>query len=156
VTLMDAGLTMFPPNDVPAKNTTAPGGNAGGREYRERKLVGNSLKRVSSPRWEPERWRHRPHLYDTSSRVMFAMSSSRMQKTTTIRKKSGFQLSCVSALPPKGDRRGWLNVWPGIDVNSDQSLNAVRYCTSRLEMLEAETFGVSGGAYAGLKPSLAQ
>ena len=76
-----------------------------------------------------------------------------MQKTTTIRFSSRFSLSCASASLSKGRRRGWLNVWPGIDVNSDQTLNPA---TGRLGMLDAETFGVSGGKYAGLKPSLAR
>jgi hypothetical protein len=57
-------------------------------------------------------------------------------------------------MPSKDDRRGWLNVWPGIDVNSDQTLNTGK--PDKLWMLDAETFGVSGGFYAGLKPSLAQ
>ena len=41
---------------------------------------------------------------------------------------------------------------PGVAVNSDQSLNPL----DRLGMLDAETFGVSGGKYAGLIPSLAR
>jgi hypothetical protein len=75
-----------------------------------------------------------------------------MQKTTTIRFSSRFHLSCASAFLSKGRRRGWPNVRPGIDVNSDQSLNPL----DRLGMLDAETFGVSGGKHAGLKPSLAR
>ncbi len=42
---------------------------------------------------------------------------------------------------------------PGIAVNSDQTLNTGK--PDKLWMLDAETFGVSGGKYAGLKPSLA-
>lgn len=58
------------------------------------------------------------------------------------------------ALLSKGRRRGWLNVKPGVAVNSDQSLNP--HLAGRLDMLDAETFGVSGGKYVGLKPSLAR
>ena len=68
-------------------------------------------------------------------------------KTPTIRcTTSRFSLSCAWALPSKDDRRGWRNVPSGVAVNSDQSLNPL----DRLGMLDAETFGVSGGNYARL------
>jgi hypothetical protein len=74
-----------------------------------------------------------------------------MQKPPTIRCFVKVSAFCASAMPSKDDRRGWRNVPSGIAVNSDQSLNPL----DRLRMLDAETFGVSGGTYAGLKPSLA-
>lgn len=74
----------------------------------------------------------------------------------TIRVSSWNPLSCASASLSKGRRRGWLNVWPGIDVNSDQTLNTGKPDKLCDEVADAELFGVSGGKYAGLKPSLAQ
>jgi len=71
----------------------------------------------------------------------------------TIRIKTLSHL-CAQSTVRQAQRRGWLNVWPGIDVNSDQTLNTGK--PDKLWMLDAETFGVSGGLYAGLKPSLAQ
>ena len=59
----------------------------------------------------------------------------------------------ASASLSKGRRRGWLNVQSGIAVNSDQGLNQT---IGKPWMLDAETFGASGGTYAGLKPSLAR
>jgi hypothetical protein len=61
--------------------------------------------------------------------------------------------SNVSAFRVKVRRRGWANLRLGIDVNSDQSLNLA--VPGRLWILDASPFGVSGGTYAGLKPSLA-
>lgn len=72
----------------------------------------------------------------------------------TIRIKTLSHL-CAQSTVRQAQRRGWLNVWPGIDVNSDQNLNTGKPDKLCDEVADAELFGVSGGNDAGLIPSLA-